>query len=59
MRGQPELLLEVLGQEAVHAADGHQVQHRARSAPHQDVVGELPFDCCEEIWNGSFNISVR
>lgn len=52
MRGQPELLLQVLGQEGVHAADGHQVQHRAGRAPHQDVIGELTLYCGEEVCNG-------
>lgn len=55
MRGQLELLLEVLGQEAVDAADGHEVQHRRRRAPHQDVVGELPLDRCEEVWKCGWN----
>lgn len=49
MRGQSELLLQVLREEAVDPTDGHQVEDRARCAPHQDVVRQLPFDRREEI----------
>lgn len=51
MRRQPELLLQVLGQEADQPADRHQMQHRARRTPHEDVVSQLTLYCREEICN--------
>lgn len=51
MRGQSELFLQIFGQETVDTGDRHEMEDRAGSPPHQDVVGQLPFDRGEEVWN--------
>lgn len=49
VRGQPELRLQILGQEGVEAGHGQQVQHAAGRAEHEYVIAELAAQRAREV----------